>query len=233
MSGTTDLWTLGVIAGMAYVTVLTRCFFFILDRPWTMPAWAHRALRYAPLVCATPASTIRFWPVMPRASSDARNSAARATSSSERRNLRHCCSRKARSFSGDNQSAFCRSVTIAPGTIELTRILCGPSSRASVRVSPLIPAFDVVYAGQTCRAFAIRYQGHVHAYLNRCAHVAMEMDWQPNRFFDDTGRWLLANAWQYGFIPALAESPQGKALGYEPWDLRWVGRTMARKGYFS
>ncbi|PKO66491.1 MAG: 2Fe-2S ferredoxin [Betaproteobacteria bacterium HGW-Betaproteobacteria-16] len=51
--------------------------------------------------------------------------------------------------------------------------------------------FDVNYAGQTCRAFAIRYRGHPHAYLNRCAHVAMEMDWQPDRFFDDTGRWLL------------------------------------------
>jgi nitrite reductase/ring-hydroxylating ferredoxin subunit len=51
--------------------------------------------------------------------------------------------------------------------------------------------FDVMYAGQTCRAFAIRYRGQAHAYLNRCAHVAMEMDWQPNRFFDDSGRWLL------------------------------------------
>ena len=48
MSGT-DLWTLAVIAGLAAVTVLTRCFFFILDRPWTLPAWAHRALHYAPV----------------------------------------------------------------------------------------------------------------------------------------------------------------------------------------
>jgi nitrite reductase/ring-hydroxylating ferredoxin subunit len=51
--------------------------------------------------------------------------------------------------------------------------------------------FDVVYAGQTCRAFAIRYEGRAHAYLNRCTHVAMEMDYRPNRFFDDSGRWLL------------------------------------------
>jgi branched-subunit amino acid transport protein len=49
MNGTTDAWTLFVIAGMAGVTLLTRCFFFILDRPWTMPGWAHRALRYAPV----------------------------------------------------------------------------------------------------------------------------------------------------------------------------------------
>lgn len=53
--------------------------------------------------------------------------------------------------------------------------------------------FDVVYAGQTCRAFAVRFDGLVHAYLNRCAHVAMEMDWQPDRFFDDTGQWLLCS----------------------------------------
>lgn len=57
--------------------------------------------------------------------------------------------------------------------------------------SGLAVSFDVVYAGQTCRAFAIRYQGEAHAYLNRCAHVAMEMDWQPGRFFDDSGRWLI------------------------------------------
>ncbi len=51
--------------------------------------------------------------------------------------------------------------------------------------------FDLMHAGQTCRAFAIRYRGQAHAYLNRCAHVAMEMDWQPNQFFDDSGQWLL------------------------------------------
>ena len=45
----TDTWTLAVILGLACITVLTRCFFFILDRAWTLPAWAHRALQYAPV----------------------------------------------------------------------------------------------------------------------------------------------------------------------------------------
>ena len=57
--------------------------------------------------------------------------------------------------------------------------------------SGLAVPFDVVYAGATCRAFAVRFDGQVHAYLNRCTHVAMEMDYQPDRFFDDTGRWLI------------------------------------------
>lgn len=49
MSGKTDLWTVAVIVGLAGVTVLTRCFFFILDRPWSLPHWAERALQYAPV----------------------------------------------------------------------------------------------------------------------------------------------------------------------------------------
>ena len=57
--------------------------------------------------------------------------------------------------------------------------------------SGLAVPFDVVYAGQTCRAFAVRFEGQVQAYLNRCTHVAMEMDYQPDRFFDTEGRWLL------------------------------------------
>jgi nitrite reductase/ring-hydroxylating ferredoxin subunit len=51
--------------------------------------------------------------------------------------------------------------------------------------------FDVTYLGQTCRAFAIRYAGQAHAYVNRCSHVPMEMDYQPNRFFDSSGHWLI------------------------------------------
>ena len=49
MNGTTDLWTLGVIVGLAFVSVLTRCFFFILDKPWVLPGWMLRALQYAPV----------------------------------------------------------------------------------------------------------------------------------------------------------------------------------------
>ena len=50
MSGPgTDGWTLGVIVGLALVTVLTRCFFFISSRPWHLPHWAQRGLQYAPI----------------------------------------------------------------------------------------------------------------------------------------------------------------------------------------
>jgi len=73
--------------------------------------------------------------------------------------------------------------------------------------------FDVVYGGQTCRAFAIRYRGQPHAFLNRCTHVAMEMDWQPNRFFDDTGRWLLCGTHGAAYEPDTGACAGGPCRG--------------------
>lgn len=45
----TDPWTIGVILGLACVTVLARGFFFISSRPWRLPHWAERGLQYAPI----------------------------------------------------------------------------------------------------------------------------------------------------------------------------------------
>lgn len=45
----TDLWTLTTIFGMAVITVITRSFFFISSKPWTLPEWAQRGLYYAPI----------------------------------------------------------------------------------------------------------------------------------------------------------------------------------------
>jgi len=64
---------------------------------------------------------------------------------------------------------------------------------AELQDGGLAVPFDVSYQGMTCRAFAVRFEGQIHAYLNRCSHVAMEMDYQPNRFFDTTGRWLICS----------------------------------------
>ena len=45
----TDSWTVVTILGMVVITVLTRSFFFISTRPWTLPEWAQRGLHYAPI----------------------------------------------------------------------------------------------------------------------------------------------------------------------------------------
>ena len=79
--------------------------------------------------------------------------------------------------------------------------------------SGLAVPFDVVYAGQTCRAFAVRFEGQVQAYLNRCSHVAMEMDYQPDRFFDTEGRWLLCATHGATYAPDTGECVGGPCRG--------------------
>lgn len=45
----TDFWTMGVITGLAVVTVVARCFFFLSSSPWSLPHWAERGLQFAPI----------------------------------------------------------------------------------------------------------------------------------------------------------------------------------------
>jgi branched-subunit amino acid transport protein len=48
-AGSTDIWTLLTIAGLVACTVITRSFFFISSKPWSLPGWAQRGLHYAPI----------------------------------------------------------------------------------------------------------------------------------------------------------------------------------------
>ncbi|GKT13786.1 Rieske 2Fe-2S domain-containing protein [Acidovorax sp. SUPP2522] len=74
-------------------------------------------------------------------------------------------------------------------------------------------AFDVLYAGQACRAFAVRFESWPRAYLNRCTHVPMEMDYQPDRFFDDTGQWLLCATHGAAYRPDTGACAGGPCRG--------------------
>lgn len=40
-------------------------------------------------------------------------------------------------------------------------------------------------------AFVVRHAGTVRAYLNRCAHAPVELDWPAGRFFDEAGLYLV------------------------------------------
>ena len=73
--------------------------------------------------------------------------------------------------------------------------------------------FDVRYFGQTCRGFAVRFRGKAHAYLNRCTHVPMEMDYQPNKFFDITGNYLICATHGAIYSPETGEGRGGPCRG--------------------
>lgn len=68
--------------------------------------------------------------------------------------------------------------------------------------------FAVRVGGIDATGFAVRYHGRVFAYLNRCAHVAMELDWVPGRFFDSAGELLVCAT--HG---ALYDAASGRCIG--------------------
>ena len=61
--------------------------------------------------------------------------------------------------------------------------------------------WDVLQYGRPERAFALRFDGQVRAYLNRCVHVPTEMDWQPGEFFDIEKRFILCSIHGASYAP--------------------------------
>lgn len=62
--------------------------------------------------------------------------------------------------------------------------------------------FDVLQYRQPARAFALRIDGRVVAYLNRCAHVPAEMDWMPGQFLDSDRQFILCSIHGAAYEPA-------------------------------
>jgi nitrite reductase/ring-hydroxylating ferredoxin subunit len=73
--------------------------------------------------------------------------------------------------------------------------------------------FDVQYDGHVTCAFALRIEGAVHGYLNRCAHVSMEMDWQPGKFLDSSKRWILCATHGAAYEPDTGRCVAGPCNG--------------------
>jgi nitrite reductase/ring-hydroxylating ferredoxin subunit len=61
--------------------------------------------------------------------------------------------------------------------------------------------------------FVVRHQGRVHAYLNECRHVPSELDWQPGRFFDAAGLYLICATHGAMYRPEDGLCIQGPCAG--------------------
>lgn len=57
--------------------------------------------------------------------------------------------------------------------------------------------------------FIINYRGHFHAFVNRCRHVPMAMDWVDNQFFAEEGRYLMCQTHNAYYEPDTGECIAG------------------------
>jgi nitrite reductase/ring-hydroxylating ferredoxin subunit len=73
--------------------------------------------------------------------------------------------------------------------------------------------FQVRRRGSLTPAFAVRFNGVVHAYLNRCAHRSLELDWNEGEFFDAFGEHLLCATHGARYAPASGTCVGGPCGG--------------------
>jgi len=73
--------------------------------------------------------------------------------------------------------------------------------------------FLVRRRGELAPAFVIRFEGVAHAYLNRCSHRSLELDWIEGEIFDAFGRHLLCATHGARYAPATGACVDGPCHG--------------------
>lgn len=93
---------------------------------------------------------------------------------------------------------------------EARRLICAagdlPERGTGVR-------FTVETARGPAAAFAVRYRGRAHGYVNRCAHAWVELDWRPGEFFDLSGLYLVCSTHGAAYLPDTGHCVSGPCKG--------------------
>ncbi|MDE1183674.1 Rieske 2Fe-2S domain-containing protein [Paraburkholderia sp.] len=75
-----------------------------------------------------------------------------------------------------------------------------------VRVAAKSGGGDVV-------VFFVRFDGQAYGYLNRCAHVPMELDWAEGQFFESSGLYLMCATHGAIYAPDTGKCVGGPCRG--------------------
>lgn len=73
--------------------------------------------------------------------------------------------------------------------------------------------FPVLAFGSQATGFVVRYGGQAYAYLNRCAHVPIELDWAEGEFFESSGLYLMCATHGAIYVPDSGYCAGGPCKG--------------------
>jgi len=73
--------------------------------------------------------------------------------------------------------------------------------------------FPVTVGGDDLTAFVVRYGQEPRAYLNRCAHLPMELDWTEGEFFESSGLYLMCATHGALYEPKTGQCAGGPCRG--------------------
>lgn len=88
---------------------------------------------------------------------------------------------------------------------------------AVARADELTPGrtkkFVLACGGRELEAFLVNYHGTLYAYLNRCCHIPMTMDWVENQFFNEDGAYIQCATHGALYEPSSGECVAGPPCG--------------------
>jgi len=85
------------------------------------------------------------------------------------------------------------------------------------RTDELVPGrtrkFVLRCHGRDVEAFVLNHGGAFYAYVNRCCHIPMSMDWVDNQFFTEDSRYLICANHGATYEPKTGECVWGPCVG--------------------
>jgi nitrite reductase/ring-hydroxylating ferredoxin subunit len=92
-----------------------------------------------------------------------------------------------------------------------------PKGRVVARVDELshgmTKKFLLRCQGRTIEALLLSYEGDLFAYVNRCCHIQLSLDWVDNRFFTEDKRYLICANHGATYEPRTGECVWGPCFG--------------------
>lgn len=73
--------------------------------------------------------------------------------------------------------------------------------------------FTMRRGGREFEALLVNYEGNHFAYVNRCPHTGMTLDWVDNQFFSSDNRYLMCATHGAVFEPPSGECIWGPCVG--------------------
>ncbi len=73
--------------------------------------------------------------------------------------------------------------------------------------------FAVTAFGEAATGFVVRHHGKVYGYLNRCAHVPIELDWAEGEFFESSKTYLMCSTHGAIYLPENGQCAGGPCKG--------------------
>jgi nitrite reductase/ring-hydroxylating ferredoxin subunit len=73
--------------------------------------------------------------------------------------------------------------------------------------------FPLTAGGEDATGFVVRFGGVVYGYLNRCAHIPIELDWNEGDFFESGGLYLICSTHGAMYAPETGRCEGGPCRG--------------------